>query len=188
VVISVSICRQNRHLLFMLDRRSLGGLLGAALAAGVWPVRADARPLSPAPLFTIARSKNANVVRYVARRNENGLARRHPIDAYWLMLAEDRRREELSWAERELAYGFEVSAASRDGCLLHLTAFKQRALVVARHGQTFRAMVSIAGKRATLERIFVQTSEGGLLPSVQYIDVFGTAADGTPLKERLTAT
>lgn len=171
----------------MLDRRSLGGLLGAALAVGVWPARADARPASPAPLFTIARSKNANVVRYLARRDENGLAQRHPIEAYWLMLAEDGRREELSWAERKLAYGFDVSAVSRDGCVLHLAAFKQRGLVVARHGQTFRALVSIAGKRATLERIFVQTSEGGLLPSVQYLDVFGTAADGTPLKERVTS-
>lgn len=171
----------------MLDRRSLGGLLGTALAAGLWPSRADARTLGAAPLFTIARSKNANVVRYVASRDESGLDPRRPIDAYWLMLAEDRRREELCWAERQLAYGFEVSAASREGCVLRLTALRQRALVVARQGPTFRAMVGIAGKRATLERIFVRTNEGGLLPSVQYVDVFGTAVDGSPLKERITS-
>ena len=71
--------------------------------------------------------------------------------------------------------------------MLHLTAFKQRGLVIARHGQSFRALVEIGGKRATLDRIFVQTSEGGLLPSVQYLDLFGTAPDGTPLKERVTS-
>jgi Domain of unknown function (DUF4833) len=142
--------------------------------------------MSATTLFTIARSKNANVVRYVARTSESGLDPRHPLAAYWLMLAEDGRREELSWAERKLAYGFEVSRASAERCVLHLTAFKQRALVVTRQGPTFRAIVTIAGKRAALERIFVQTSEDSLLPSVQYLEVFGTAVDGTPLKERVT--
>ena len=35
-----------------------------------------------------------------------------PIDVYWLMLAENGRREELTWMERKMAYGFEVSGLS----------------------------------------------------------------------------
>ena len=170
----------------MLNRRSTGLLFGAAVASCAWPASAEASP-SATTLFTIARSKNANVVRYVALTSENGLNLRRPIGAYWLMLAEDGRKEELSWAERKLAYGFEVSKATADRCVVSLAAFKQRPLLVVRQGSTFRAVLSIAGKRGALERIFVQTSEDGLLPSVQYLDVFGTAADGAPLQERVTA-
>jgi hypothetical protein len=138
-------------------------------------------------LFKILRSKNANVVRYLAVLEGNDLSQRQPVAAHWLMLAEDGHREELSWAERKLAYGFSVSELSPERCVVQLTAFKQRPLVVERRGKSFRATLSIAGQRATLERIFVQTSEGGLLPSVQYLDLFGSAADGSPLSERVSS-
>jgi hypothetical protein len=36
-----------------------------------------------------------------------------------------------------------------------------------------------------LERIFVQTDEGGILPSVEYLDLFGTALSGGAVNERL---
>ncbi len=103
------------------------------------------------------------------------------------MLAEDGRREELSWAERKLAYGFSVSEGNPERCVLNLVAFKQRSIVVERRGPAVRAMLTIAGKRAVLGRIFAQAREGGLLPSVEYLDVFGTGADGRRLKERITS-
>jgi Domain of unknown function (DUF4833) len=176
---------QTRHLLDMLHRRSLGGLFGAAVVSSAWPALAEGQR-SATTLFTIARSKNANVVRYVALSDDSGLILSNPIDAYWLMLAENGRREALSWTERKLAYGFRVSSPSVERCLLRLTAFKQRALVIERQGRAFRATLNIAGKRAALERIFVQSSEEGLLPSVQHVDLFGSGADGSSLSERVT--
>jgi hypothetical protein len=170
----------------MMQRRSLAGLFGATLAGLVWPGIGRAQPAATT-LFTIARSKNANVVRYQARTRGGGLDQSHPIDAYWLMLAEDGRREELSWAERKLAYGFSVFALTEERCVLSLLAFKERPVVIERRGQAFRASTKIAGKRAILERIFVQASEGGLLPSVLYLDVFGTSSDGSPLRERISS-
>ncbi len=62
----------------MLDRRSLGGLFGAALASCAWQARAEGQP-SKVTLFTVARSKNANVVRYAARLGPNGLDQDHPM-------------------------------------------------------------------------------------------------------------
>lgn len=152
--------------------------------ACAWPDGAAAATAA-ATLFTIARSKNRNVVRYQARLRDGALDPEDPIEAFWLMLAEDGRREELSWAERKLAYGFSVSGATRERCVLGLTAFKTRPLVVERMGQRFGARVSIAGKPAMLERIFVQANEGALLPSVERVDLFGRSLDGTPLVERI---
>jgi hypothetical protein len=103
------------------------------------------------------------------------------------MLAEDGRREELTWAERQLAYGFSTSRVTLEGCQLELVAFKARPLKVERHTRGFRALVPITGRPALLERIFVQTRESGLLPSVVHVDLYGQALDGTPLSERIVA-
>ena len=162
------------------------GLAFAAATARVVDAAAKSGLATPL-LFTIARSKNANVVRYCARVSAKGLERARPIDAFWLMLAEDGRREELSWAERQLAYGFAVSNATERACTLRLTAFDARPVQVERSADGYRALVTVAGQRALLKRIFVQTSEGALLPSVQHLDLFGTTPGGAPLSERLTA-
>lgn len=177
--------RETRHPIGMLPRRSLASLLGSAVVNSVLPVAAQ-KPHATTTLFSLGRSKNANIVRYAARSDAQGLDASHPIDAFWLMLAEDGRREELTWAERKLAYGFSVTGSSSERCVLRLAACPERPLVVDRRELTFRAMLQIAGKRAALTRIFVRTSEGGLLPRVQYLDLFGTAVDGAPVRERLS--
>ncbi|HKY36608.1 MAG TPA: DUF4833 domain-containing protein [Polyangiaceae bacterium] len=166
-----------------MQRRAFTGLL--LTAASGWSRVAGAASLTRL-LFTIARSKNANVVQYAARLEGSRLEPAAPIDVYWLMLAEDGRREALSWAERKLAYGFVVSKASADGCGLSLVAFKERPIQIERGSGGFRAMAMIAGQRAVLKRIFVQASEGALLPSVQHLDVFGTSLDGVSLRERIS--
>lgn len=141
-------------------------------------------------LFTVARSKNANVVRYdIQRRADGQLDPAQPVAAYWLMLAENGRREGLSWLERELAYGFSVSKVTGAGFSLRLLAFKQREIQVHHAGGSYRARVVISGKPATLNRIFVRADEGGgLLPRVRYVELQGIADGGTPVTERIPAT
>ena len=36
-------------------------------------------------------------------------SRERPVVAYWVLLAEDGRRDGLSWLELQLAYGFSVA-------------------------------------------------------------------------------
>lgn len=139
-------------------------------------------------LFIIARSKNANIVRYDIRHTSDGkLDLNHPIEAYWLMLASDGHREELSWMERELAYGFSVSKVTLNGFSLQLSAFKQREIRVEYSGGGYHARASILGKKATLTQIFVRTAEGGLLPRVQSVELRGTSDGGAPVTERIVA-
>lgn len=167
-----------------MQRRQLGSLLGLAVGGALWPAPSQAQSRR-SELFRITRSKNANVVVYEAGLRGADLNRAQPVSAHWLMLAEDGRREELTWAERRLAYGFEVTDVALDQCRVTLLACKDRRLLVERAGPGFRAICRIAGQRAILQRIFVQTSEGGLLPSVQHVDLLGASSGGAPLKERL---
>src|SRR4051794_4876468 len=102
-------------------RRAL--LLGAATLMSGVDARADAARAQP--LFVIARSKNENLVHYDACVREHGrLDPDDPVVAYWVMLAEDGRREGLSWLERRLAYGFSTNVrAGGDALELRLRAF-----------------------------------------------------------------
>jgi len=103
------------------------------------------------------------------------------------MRAEDGRREGLGWLERKLAYGFTTSfAAGGDALRLKLQAFSRRELVVRRdENGHFYAEATIAARRARLERIFVASNEGGLTPSVRYLDLFGRLPDGARVSERI---
>jgi hypothetical protein len=168
-----------------LSRRgfSLNVAAGLALASTSW-ARASPRRV----LFVIARSLNANVVHYEAQVSAAGeLDRLRPLVAYWVMHAEDGQREELSWFERQFAYGWSVvSRGEPQRVELRLIAFPQRSLVMRVDASGgVRAEVRILGRTTALQRIFVQLADGGG-PTVRYIDLFGTEiSSGRALRERV---
>lgn len=167
-----------------VTRRAL--LVGAALASLAVDARAGSSP--NVPLFVITRSKNANVVHYEAQLAPSGtLDAAHPLVAYWVMRAEDGRREGLTWFEEKLAYGWSASFDAHGELLVRLRAFSRRELRVFREktGQ-FRALARIAGRPAVLSRIHVASDDRGLAPTVHYVDLFGTArGDGRLVTERI---
>jgi len=168
----------------IITRRAL--VLGGATLCSAFDAHAGG--VRTQPLFVIARSKNANVVHYDARVHESGrLDASDPVIAYWIMRAEDGRREGLSFLERKLAYGFTTNfEAGGDVLRLRLQAFSRRDLVVRRDERgRFHAEATIAARRARLERIFVASDEGGLTPSVRYLDLFGLLPDGARVSERI---
>lgn len=138
-------------------------------------------------LFVIERSKNRNVVRYDLVLDESGsYDARRPLDVYWLMLAEDGRREELSLLEQR-AYGFELLPNAKPNELgVRLVALKNRPLMVRGGGGSYRAELSIQGVPAYLESVFVATREGPIYPTVLYIELRGRAVhDRRALSERI---
>lgn len=138
------------------------------------------------PLFRIERNKNKNVVHYDLRLNAAGRPReQEPMDVYWRMHEENGQREELTLLERSMAYGCTVRERPRETELvIALAAFDSRLIRVrADHGQA-QALVQIAGHGAVLKHIFVQAGDG-LVPSVDYVELAGTRADGTAVQERV---
>ena len=167
----------------MLSRRALHLLVPGVLWELCTPARAEAAPSRE--LFTLGRSTNANVVKYAVLTNKDGgLHPQTPVEAYWLMLAEDGRREELTWTERTLAYGFSISHVTSQGCRLRLAACSDRELRVRAVNGVYRAELEIAGRTAALQRVFVRT-EQALLPSVRYVEIRGVSENGAPVSERI---
>ena len=168
----------------MLTRRAWAALVPGAALSLCWPRAAYSA--TARELFTLGRSTNANVIKYSVHVGKSGqLDTTTPVEAYWLMLAENGRREELTWAERQLAYGFSVSALTSDSFKLRLTACSTRELRVHAVNGAFAAELEIARQPALLQRIFVRMEEHALMPSVHHVDVFGLTADGKRVSERI---
>jgi hypothetical protein len=144
----------------------------AVLVLLVAPAAAQTKTSS---LFIIERSKNANVVHYDARLTDDGkLDPKEPVIAYWVRLAENGRRQELSWIERKKAYGFTIKPEpSVDGYRMTLVAVPWRLIIVKQEKDAVRAEAVIDGRRAVLEKMYINASDGLMGPKIRYIEVFG---------------
>jgi len=139
-------------------------------------------------LFTIARSTNANVVHYDGCVDaRGGLGASEPVTAYWRMHAERGQREELTWFERQFAYGFDLSRrAGATALRLSLAALPERPASIHVETSRPRATLTIAGRRAILHQIFVQMDPRSTLPSVLYVELRGAdARTGRSVRERI---
>jgi hypothetical protein len=137
------------------------------------PRQPPSRPAAQ-PLFIIGRNKNANVVHYDAQLTADGkLDPKGPVIAYWVMLAQDGKRTNLSWIEKKMAYGFQVKPdPSVNGYQMTIVAATQRSIAVKKVGSAVRAEVVIDGRPAILEKMYIDAS-GGLRPTVHYLELYG---------------
>jgi hypothetical protein len=126
-------------------------------------------------LFKIERNKNANVVQYDANIDSSGaIDKANPIDAYWIMLAKDASREEITAFEKR-AYGYKISANEDGTFTLILNAVKEKKikLSAADGGGSVKAEVEINGKQAYLSKVYVFAKESGIIPKVLYYTLSG---------------
>ena len=127
------------------------------------------------PLFIIERSKNANVVHYDARLTADGkLDPNEPVIAYWVLLTEDGRKEDLNWIEKKKAYGFHITPdPSVKGFQMTLVSVPEGTITVRKEGDTARAERDIDGRPAVLEKIYINAADGLFGPKVNYIELYG---------------
>ncbi|HEY1876652.1 MAG TPA: DUF4833 domain-containing protein [Rhizomicrobium sp.] len=146
-------------------------------------------PDEPNQLFYIQRSPNSNTVVYSARLDARGdFDSGAPVDAFWRKFNIDGSRQPLNFAERLMAYGVRVDAA-RPGqpIAFHITALPGRKLTLAMDAQHRpEALLQIGNHTVKLTYIYLQVVEGGILPKVPSLDVFGTdTATGKAIHEHL---
>jgi Domain of unknown function (DUF4833) len=163
------------------------GLAAMILACCFTPSLAIEDGTRTCPLFAIERSKNANVVRYDIRLTPEGTPDpERPIIAYWLRMAKDGRKRPLKWIEKQLAYGFEARYdCQQDVIFMEMVADAERPIRVYRHNGLYRAETRIEGRPAFIRKIYVKSTETGLLPRVDYLDLYGIdVKTGKPRHER----
>jgi hypothetical protein len=143
------------------------------------------------PLFVIERSVNSNVVHYDAKIGADGkLDPSQPVVAYWIMRAEDGRRQELNLLERTRAYGFSIQpqrqAQGMDAYKMTIVSERKREILVTHDGDAARAEMQIGGCHAYLQRIFVSTHKSLLVNFAESAELFGVdVASGKVCQERV---
>jgi hypothetical protein len=149
--------------------KSILGLLLLSIGASALSAGSDQ------PIFIIERSTNANVIHYDAKIGKDGaLDPKEPVVAYWIMLAEDGRRQKLSALERSRAYGFTIRRdASDQSYWMTLVSQKRRTIHIYQQNGKVRAVTVIGGHEAYLRKIYVKTRKSGLLRTADYFELFG---------------
>jgi len=131
------------------------------------------------PLFKIERSKNANIIQYDAQIGPNGrIDADEPVIGYWVRLAEQGQFQELSWIQKQFAFGFDAAYdPESDTVSVELAVDIGRTISVIRDGARYRAVTTIAGSEAYLEKIFIKAHKSGFIITVEHIDLFGKEAE-----------
>jgi Domain of unknown function (DUF4833) len=134
-------------------------------------------------LFVVRRSANRNTVYFewpasVTDPNQ-------PLNVYWRLFQGDGRVEPLTFLERQLAYGYEVTERKNNVVQLTFTASRDRPVEI-HLGATPKAILKIAGEPSVLREVFVTAEETGLIPRIKYVDLVGVAVStGRPRRERI---
>jgi hypothetical protein len=134
-------------------------------------------PDSPIRLFYIQRSSNANTVIYDANLTGNkSLNPKSPVHTYWIRYGDNGQKEELSTIQRTLAYGLYTDLIKSESNAYegYFLAYRKRKFVVKLdpRGNPI-ALFPINGKLQILKRVFVSVDESHMMPSVNYIELFG---------------
>ena len=155
--------------------RAVAVLLLVATAA--LPLLAVAEEATtPQRLFHIERNKNANIVVYDAMVLPNGdlpEKDKKAIEVYWLKLAEDGEHKGLKWIEKKMAYGIKIKEREGNRLVLEMVADIGRLITMEAVDGVYQAFVDIDGRPAVMEKVFIFATEGGGLPTVEYIELFG---------------
>src|SRR5579863_490106 len=124
------------------------------------------------PLFTIERNTNANVVHYEARLKDGKIDPHEPVVAYWIMAAEDGRRQELNLIEKIKAFGFSIHP---DGVpetyRMVIVSDKKKEILVLRAGNSVRAEMHIGACNAILQKIFINAHKSFLIGLPDYAEM-----------------
>jgi hypothetical protein len=138
-------------------------------------------------LFRIERSINKNVVQFDVRLMENSnLPDSSPVIVYWVL--ENGQREELTLIQQKYAYGiYSQEKLEKNKFRIFLVALKDREMIIEKIGGSYRALISVNGKRSILEKAYVKSKENWTgFPQGFHIDLFGRIKEtGLPLEERI---
>jgi hypothetical protein len=138
-------------------------------------------------LFRIERSTNKNIVQFDARlTKDSNLPDSSPVVVYWVL--EDGQQEELTPIQRRYAYGiYSQEKLEKNKYRILLVALKDREIIVEKIGESYRAIISVNGRKSILEKVYVKSKESLMgFPKVLHIDLFGRIKEtGLPIKERI---
>lgn len=146
-------------------------------------------PDEPDMLFYIERSTNSNTVVYAARRGANGaLDTTAPVETFWRWFNVDGAKKPLNFIERMMAYGVKTGrAVPGQPVTFQITSLPERTLILDMDGDKHpQALIQMGSHTARLVYVYLNVVEGGLVPKVPSLDIFGVdKSSGNALHEHI---
>ena len=146
-------------------------------------------PDEPDQLFYVQRSPNSNTVIYAARLDAKGnLNSSAPVEAFWRKFNIDGSRQPLNFIERAMAYGVRLdSRKTGKPVTFSIAALPERKVTVSLdNDHRPQALMQIGSHLVKVAYVYLQVVEGGLLPRIPSLDIFGTdIASGKAIHEHL---
>jgi len=146
-------------------------------------------PDEPGQLFYVQRSPNSNTVIYAARLDAKGnLNSSAPVEAFWRKFNIDGSKQPLNFIERMTAYGVKLDQTKAgQPVTFSIAALPERKLCVSLDSEHRpQALMQIGNHRVKVAYVYLHVVEGGLMPSVPELDIFGTdIASGKAIHEHL---
>lgn len=147
------------------------------------------RPDEPGQLFYVQRSPNSNTVIYAARLDTKGaIQRSNPVEAFWRKFNIDGSKQPLNFIERMMAYGVRTDRVKAGAPVTFtIAALPERKLTLNLDANKRpQALMQIGARTVRLAYVYLHVVEGGLMPSVPELDIFGTdLANGKAVHEHL---
>jgi hypothetical protein len=147
------------------------------------------RPDEPNQLFYVQRSPNSNTVIYAARLDAKGaIETREPVEGFWHKFNIDGSKQPLNFIERAMAYGVKQAHTDKNGITTFtIAALPERRITLNLDASGKPQALMQAGKHTIkLSYVYLHVVEGGLMPEVPKLDIFGTdIASGRAIHEHL---
>jgi hypothetical protein len=189
----------------MFQKAILGAVLALALCSGasardftstvtestaITQMRPEfKRPDEPNQLFYVQRSPNSNTVIYAAKLDAKGaLDRSEPVEGFWRKFNIDGSKQPLNFIERMMAYGVKQARTDKNGVTTFtIAALPERSITLNLDAAGKPQALMQSGKHTIkLSYVYLHVVEGGLMPQVPKLDIFGTdIASGKAIHEHL---
>jgi hypothetical protein len=142
-------------------------------AAITYPVPAKSDNL----LFYVQRNYNTNTIVYCLNILPNGKINKiEPIHPYWINFENRAKKEELTYMQKNYAYGLESKVTNSDNFIINFVSYKKRYIYLMKsvRDNSYKAYIFINGVYSELRRIFVKIDGGTFwVPIVKYIELYG---------------
>lgn len=163
-------------------------LICAGVIAGP-PAHYPTPPDSEIRLFYLQRSTSKHTIIYDANILRSGhLNPKKPVDAYWLRYNKNNisKRRNLSFAERNFAYGLTFDKEGPNSYNIYLKAYSERDIkILINDSGNPVAQTTINNKKVNLKHIYIDVSGSGFWITVNYIELVGVGLkDGKLYTER----
>ena len=141
-------------------------------------------------LFYLQRTSNKNTIVYDLNIVNGVPDKENPVHVYWIRYSEKGQRQELSYIQRNFAYGIKSTAlANNSGYALHFVSYKKYVLYLMKSAadNKYRVYTTVNAKTVVLNRIFIKINGGSFWsPKVEYVEIKGTdPSSGKEITDRL---